>query len=82
MSDPKRDAFRKYLESGQVMEVLNRAMIALQELDEKPEHPLAFVREHIGAPPCEDVDALIRENQDLTARVAQLQYELSVLESQ
>lgn len=81
MADPKRVAFRKYLESAGVLEVLNRAMTALQGLEEKPENPLAFVRENIGAPPCEDVDALIRENQDLNARVYQLRREIAALEA-
>ena len=80
MSDSKRDEFRKKLESAGVIEVLNRAMSELQSKQNKPEHPLAFVREHIGAPPCEDIDALIRENQDLKARRYQLEQELAALE--
>ncbi|OHT12809.1 hypothetical protein TRFO_17282 [Tritrichomonas foetus] len=55
-------------------------MIALNELDTFPEDPLAFVRENIGAPPIENVDALVRENQDLTARVTQLRQELAIYE--
>ncbi|OHT17540.1 hypothetical protein TRFO_02596 [Tritrichomonas foetus] len=55
-------------------------MLALNELDSFPEDPLAFVRENIGAPPMENVDALVRENQDLTARVTKLRQELAILE--
>ena len=77
----KREAFRKYLETGSVMETLNRAMIQLHEQEDKPEDPLNFIRNVIGATPGEDVDALIRKNQDLHARVVQLRNELDLLQS-
>lgn len=80
MTDIKREAFRKYLETNNVIEVLDRAMLALSELDKLPEDPLPFVRENIGAPPIENVDALVRENQDLTARITQLKQELAIYE--
>jgi len=76
----KREAFRKYLEKGNVIETLNRAMIALNEQEDPPETPLGFIREVIGAQPCEDVDSIIRENQDLNARVIQLRHELALLQ--
>ena len=80
MSDSKREQFKKYLETGNVIEVFNRAMLALNELEEPPEDPLAFVRENMGAPPCENVDKLIRENQDLTAKLIRLRQEITLLE--
>ena len=80
MTDIKREAFRKYLETNNVIEVLDRAMLALSELDKLPEDPLPFVRENIGAPPIENVDALVRENQDLTARITQLKQEIAIYE--
>ena len=80
MTDLKREAFRKYLEQNNVIEVLNRAMQALNELPTFPEDPVAFVRENIGAPKMENVDALVRENQDLTARLTQLKQELAIYE--
>ena len=76
----KREAFRKYLETGNVIETLNRAMIQLHEQEEKPKDPLNFIRNVIGAAPGEDVDALIRKNQDLHARVIQLRNELELLQ--
>ena len=77
----KREAFRKYLESGNVIETLNRAMISLHEQQERPKDPLNFIRNVIEAPTGEDVDALIRRNQDLHARVIQLRNELELLQS-
>jgi hypothetical protein len=56
-------------------------MSALNDADPLPDDPLSFVRNAIGAPPAENIDALIRENQDLTARLLQLRYELAALEA-
>jgi hypothetical protein len=81
MAQPKREAFRTYLDKNGVYEALNSAMTALNDAEPRPPDPLAFVREQIGAPPLEtNVDALICENQDLTARSLQLRYEIAALE--
>lgn len=77
----KREQFRKYLEAGNVIETLNRAMINLHEQSPLPEDPLAFIREVIGAPPAENVDALIRKNQDLHARVIHLRNQIDLMQS-
>jgi hypothetical protein len=77
MADPKRGPFRSYLEDGGVIESLNRAMTTLSQQNPLPTDPLAFIREQIGAPPIsENIDALIRENQDLTAEVVRLELEV------
>jgi hypothetical protein len=79
MADPKRQAFRSYLEDGGVIDALNRAMLALSQQNPFPSEPLALVREQIGAPPIAvDIDALIRQNQDLTAEAARLEFELEL----
>ena len=78
MADTKREQFRKYLEKGNVIEVFNRAIIALNQLETLPEDPLAFVRENMGSPPHENIDKVIRENQDLTARVIRLKQEIEL----
>lgn len=76
----QREEFRKYLETGQVMDMLNRAMTDLHQQDPLPDDPLAFIREAIGAPQGPNVDALIRENQDLTAQLILKQKELAQLQ--
>ncbi|EAX96435.1 hypothetical protein TVAG_284050 [Trichomonas vaginalis G3] len=77
----KREQFRKYLEAGNVIETLNKAMFSIHSEDPRPADPLAFIREVIGAPPAENVDALIRKNQDLHARVIMLRNQLDMLNS-
>jgi hypothetical protein len=81
MAQSKREAFRSYLDKGGVYDALNSAMTDLNDANPRPADPLAFVREKIGAPPLDtNVDALLRENQDLTARSLQLRYEIAALE--
>lgn len=80
MADEKREAFRRYLDEGSVVKTLGDAMTALNELADKPADPLNFVRGQIGGNPVENVDALIRENQDLTARAARLKWELEAFD--
>lgn len=77
----QREAFRKYLESGNVIETLNRAMIQLHEQSDKQKDPLNFIRNVIGAQEVENVDELIRRNQYLHARVIQLKNELELIKS-
>jgi hypothetical protein len=79
MADPKRPAFRQYLEDGGVIDALNRAMTNLSQENPPPDDSLAYIREQIGAPPIPvNVDALIRENQDLTAELVRLEFELEI----
>ncbi|EAX99231.1 hypothetical protein TVAG_296150 [Trichomonas vaginalis G3] len=74
----KREKFNQYLAAGKVVETLERAMKSLQEQSPRPEDPLAFIREVIGAPPAQNVDALVRKNQQLRTRVIQLKNLLSL----
>ena len=76
MTDSKRENFRKYLESGNVMEALTRALVSLYEEPEQPADPLNYVRQVIGAGEGVDVDALVRRNQELKEEVASLNQQI------
>ena len=80
MADSKRENFRKYLESGNVMEVLTHALVSLYEEPEPPEDPLNYIRKVIGAGEGVDIDALVRRNQDLKEEVASLTQQIQELE--
>ena len=82
MTDSKRENFRKYLESGNVMEALTRALVSLYEEPEQPADPLNYVRQVIGAGEGVDVDALVRRNQELKEEVASLNQQIQELEAQ
>jgi hypothetical protein len=76
----KREAFRKYLESGNVMESLTRALVSLYEEPEQPADPLNYIRAAIGAGEGVDIDALVRKNQDLKEEIASLTQQIAELE--
>ena len=77
----RRENFRKYLETGNAMEALTSALVALYEEQEQPTDPLNFIRQQLGAGDGVDVDALVRENQELKAKLASLQQTISELEA-
>lgn len=81
MTESKRENFRKYLESGNVMEALTRALVSLYEEPEQPSDPLNYIRQSIGASEGVDVDALVRRNQELKEEVASLTQQISELEA-
>ena len=76
--------FRSYLEKGQVIESLNRAMTELHHQETPPENPLEFILDILGVADYKrkNLDALIRENQDLTALLRIKTQELEELQKQ
>jgi uncharacterized protein involved in exopolysaccharide biosynthesis len=81
MTETKRENFRKYLETGNVMEALTRALVSLYEEPEQPSDPLNYIREAIGAGEGVDVEALVRRNQDLKEEIASLKQQIAELEA-
>ena len=77
----RRENFRKYLETGNAMTALTAALVALYEEPEQPTDPLNFIRQQLGAGEGVDVDALIRENQELKAKTSSLNQTISELEA-
>lgn len=47
--DCKRDQFRKYIESKGVIDMLSKVLAKLLEAPVKPEHPIDFIRDNLGA---------------------------------
>ena len=80
MADSKREEFRKYLDQSKILDVLSTAMVHLEKEETFPEDPLAYIRNEIHAEQKENIDKLLRENQDLKGRIAWLQREIFELE--
>lgn len=77
----RRENFRKYLETGDAIEALTSALVNLYEQPEPPADPLNFLRQELGASEGVDVDALVRENQDLKSKIASLNQQIAELEA-
>ncbi|KAM8975844.1 C-Myc-binding protein [Pelodytes ibericus] len=88
-ADSKREQFRRYLEKAGVLDTLTKVLVALYEEPEKPTNALDFLKQHMGAagPETPDVEALrlelaevkqkyeavLEENKELKAKLAQLE---------
>jgi hypothetical protein len=81
MNETKREAFRKYLETGNVMEALTRALVSLYEEPEQPADPLNYIRESIGAGEGVDIEALVRRNQELKEEIVILKQQIADAEA-
>ncbi|EAY00447.1 hypothetical protein TVAG_084840 [Trichomonas vaginalis G3] len=83
----KREAFRKYLDDGGVLDALTRVLVALYEEPENPEAPLEYIKQFLGSPNGIDVESLQNENKELEeqvktleARAAELKQQLGITE--
>jgi hypothetical protein len=79
--ETKREQFRKYLETGHVMEALTRALVSLYEEPEQAVDPLNYIRTSIGAGEGVDIEALVRKNQELKEEIASLKQQIAEAES-
>lgn len=75
----KRAEFRKYLERSGVVEALTRALIALYSVEDKPEDPVAFVKNNLMEHDA-DANALLDELEGALHRVEELEQELMKLQ--
>jgi len=80
--DNKREAFRKYLDDGGILDTLTRVLVALYEEPENPEDPLEYIKQFLGSPNGVDVDSIRNENEDLKAQVATLEKRVTELKTQ
>ena len=78
----KREAFRKYLDDGGVLDSLTRVLVALYEEPENPEDPLEYIKQFLGSPNGVDVESLRNENEEMRAQVQALEIRVTELKSQ
>ncbi|KAJ6638533.1 c-Myc-binding protein [Pseudolycoriella hygida] len=82
--DNKRDQFRKYLEATGVIEVLSKSITKLMESPEKPESPVAFIRQNMGLTQKEldEIEFLKEEVESYKKQVKDLKNEIAGLKSE
>lgn len=78
----KREAFRKYLDDGGVLDALTRVLVALYEEPENPEDPLEYIKQFLGSPNGVDVESLQNENEEMRAQVQALESRITELKTQ
>jgi len=62
-----------------VIDALTKVLVGLYEEPEKPANAIDFVKMTLGAPTGVDVDSLKAENEQLRAKVADLQLQVDSL---
>lgn len=80
--DCKRDQFRKYIESKGVIEMFTKVLVKLLETPVKPEHPIDFIRDNLGATVLErsQIDQLERKVSDYEKEIGGLKREIAELQ--
>ncbi|CAN9513844.1 unnamed protein product [Ophioblennius macclurei] len=72
--DSRREKFRRYLEKAGVVDNLVSVLVTLYEQPEKPENPLEYLKQHMGAvgQTSADSEALQQEVMELRKTCARL----------
>ncbi|KAH7543282.1 uncharacterized protein LOC107412180 [Ziziphus jujuba] len=70
--EAKKEAFRKYLESSGVLDVLTKVLVALYEQNDKPSSALEFIQQKLGGPSASEYEKLQAEMSDLQIKYNQL----------
>lgn len=76
-SEAKKEEFRKYLETNQVIDALTRVLVNLYEEPDKPDEPVEYIKKVLGGASAADYEALQQENAQLRAEVESLKKRLS-----
>mmetsp|Transcript_19909 Transcript_19909/g.29615 ORF Transcript_19909/g.29615 Transcript_19909/m.29615 type:complete len:95 (-) Transcript_19909:718-1002(-) len=80
--DAKKEEYRKYLEKSGVIDSLTKVLVNLYEEPERPGNAVDYVKRYVGAPTGVDVDAIRKENEELKAKVKELEKTIARLTKQ
>ncbi|XP_052189411.1 uncharacterized protein LOC127799424 [Diospyros lotus] len=70
--EAKKEAFRKYLESSGVLDVLTKGLVALYEQNDKPSSAIEFIQQKLGGPTISEYEKLQAEISDLQIKYDEL----------
>mmetsp|Transcript_4876 Transcript_4876/g.8437 ORF Transcript_4876/g.8437 Transcript_4876/m.8437 type:complete len:102 (-) Transcript_4876:429-734(-) len=75
-TDSKKEAFRRFLETAGVIDMLTKSLVQLYEEPEKPGNAIDYVRTAFGAPTPAEFDAMTEEKGALEEKVALLEAQI------
>eukprot|EP00899_Mesostigma_viride_P003219 jgi/Mesvir1/12899/Mv05925-RA.1 len=81
VSDSKKEAFRKYMESSGVVDSLTKVLVQIYEEPNKPSSAIEYIKQALGAPTAAEYDALIAEKEELQAKYDELLAKCEALEA-
>ncbi|KAK3248199.1 hypothetical protein CYMTET_42329 [Cymbomonas tetramitiformis] len=80
-TDSKKEAFRKFLETAGVIDMLTKSLVQLYEEPEKPANAIDYIRTAFGAPTPAEYDTLMEEKNQVTANCEDLQKQVEELKA-
>jgi predicted nuclease with TOPRIM domain len=81
MTESKKEAFRKYLESAGAIDTLTRVLVSLYEEPERPKEATDYIKASMGAPTPEQYSRLEAENSKLQGDLETANEEISQLKA-
>jgi hypothetical protein len=79
MTEVKKEAFRKYLESAGAIDSITKVLVALYEEPDRPANATEFLKCALGAPTLEEHEKMIADNKRLSAELSAAREEIAEL---
>jgi SMC interacting uncharacterized protein involved in chromosome segregation len=79
MTETKKEAFRKYLETAGAIDALTRVLVSLYEEPERPKDATEYMKGLLGAPTTEQFNKVEAENAKLSKDLERAKAEIEEL---
>lgn len=79
ITEERKEEFRKYLEEKKMMDTLTKILVQFYENSDKPEDPIAYVRDYLSKMDGIDINVVNAENKQLTEKLEALNAKLEEL---
>lgn len=79
MTEVKKEAYRKYLESAGAIDAITKVLVALYEEPDRPANATEFLKTALGAPTLEEHEKIIADNKRLSAELDAAKQEVADL---
>ena len=75
----QREEFREYLEQAGVINHMTQVLVQMFDEKERPKDPLVYIQKHLGVPKGMNVEALVKENEELKLKCDDLEATVDAL---
>ena len=75
----QREEFREYLEQAGVINHMTQVLVQMFDEKERPKDPLVYIQKHLGVPKGMNVEALVKENEELKLKCGDLEATVDAL---
>jgi len=75
----QREEFREYLEQAGVINHMTQVLVQMFDEKERSKDPLVYIQKHLGVPKGMNVEALVKENEELKLKCDDLEATVDAL---